>query len=101
MRRLSLSLAAVLALIYLCVALAAATCLFGAGVSHHPAHHHHASPMHSALCAWACQASPEFAAASASPLIGVLLVVSAVALPLILSSSNRLPLRVRSRAPPR
>ncbi len=71
--------AATLALLYLALAIVASVCLLDHPASQASGHHHsgqHSSKaVHSALCAWACQANPGTSLVSAAPLVQPVLVV--------------------------
>lgn len=101
MKKWTLRLALATAVIYLTLAVSAATCGF-IHQNHTPtAHDHSGGVSHSSLCAWACQANQpidlSFAAPQLQPLVlvALLLLVSAVR-PFVLFQQL-----AQSRAPPR
>jgi hypothetical protein len=68
-----------LALLYVVLAVLASVCLFEHPASQASGHHHSSQQpskaVHSALCAWACQANPGTSVVSAVPLVQPVLLV--------------------------
>ena len=87
--------------VYLTLSVSAAACLFAHQTTSSTTHHHTGSPVHSSLCAWACQANQPADGLSAAPdsqplaLAALLLLVASLRPSLFLTSL------ARSRAPPR
>lgn len=93
-----------LALLYVVLAVLASVCLFDHPASQASGHHHSSQQsskaVHSALCAWACQANPGTSLTSAAPPVQpFLLFCFGVFVALVLLPSSRI-VRLRSRSPP-
>lgn len=71
--------AGALAFFYVALAVVASVCLFDHPASQASGHHHSSQQpskaVHSALCAWACQANPGTSLVSAAPLVQPVLFV--------------------------
>ena len=96
-----------LVLLYLVLGVAASACLFDPSAatqsSQHQHHRHHqgSGPVHSTLCAWACQVNPAQGLISAAPqmtpqLVAMFFLLALSSFPVIRYGSS-----LRSRAPPR
>lgn len=101
MKRWTIPLALATAAVYLTLSFSAAACLFSHQTTSRTTHHHTDSPVHSSLCAWACQANQSVDGPSAAPdsqplnLAALLLLVGAIRpSPFFTSLAH-------SRAPPR
>jgi hypothetical protein len=98
-----------LVLLYLVLGVAASACLFDPSAStqssqhqhQHHRHHQGSGPVHSTLCAWACQVNPAQGLISAAPqmtpqFVATFFLLALSSFPVIRYGSS-----LRSRAPPR
>lgn len=97
--------AVLLVLFYVALAVVASGCLFDHPVASESGHHHpsqqSSKAVHSALCAWACQANPGTALASAVPLVQPFWLLSFGALAALVLLPGSHIVCLRSRGPPR
>lgn len=93
--------AGVMAVVYLCLALLATVCMTTHAGHDAGAHDHGSQPVHSLLCAWACQAGSSDCLSVGAPVPAVSPVLFASVVAVIAQWSSFSPNLIRSRAPPR
>jgi hypothetical protein len=87
--------------LYAALAIGAANCLL-LHAEQPPSHHHSQShPVHSALCAWACQVNPTITVHAGVPLGVVFAVVALLRWYSATPQTRLLPALIYSRGPPR